>query len=270
MKFISPGGWFSLEYPAAWSEFEDTEESFLFYNPNQWSGNFRISAYKDAAKDYGRQCIAYELKNNPTSCAVKVGEWDCAYSAETFQEEGALYTTHIWVTGKDDISFECSYTVAKGGERTPAEGIIRSLIVRTGKEGKEIIPIRVLEIGEVNAAFEWVSTTIKKNLTKDFTSQEEDLEKLQKLVDGGKIQANQRTAWESLGLAFGTILENEMDGMTWVTVVDGSKEYAALQFGDLLIDPASLVWNKIKAKQPLDLNAEFASIKSQVEDLLNK
>ena len=270
MKFISPGGWFSLEYPAAWSEFEDTEESFLFYNPNQWSGNFRISAYKDAAKDYGRQCIAYELKNNPTSCAVKVGEWDCAYSAETFQEEGAWYTTHIWVTGKDDISFECSYTVAKGGERTPAEGIIRSLIVRTGKEGMEIIPIRVLEIGEVNAAFEWVSTTIKKNLTKDFTSQEEDLEKLQKLVDGGKIQANQRTAWESLGLAFGTVLENEMDGMTWVTVVDGSKEYAALQFGDLLIDPASLVWNKIKAKQPLDLNAEFASIKSQVEDLLNK
>ena len=270
MKFISPGGWFSLEYPAAWSEFEDTEESFLFYNPNQWSGNFRISAYKDAAKDYGRQCIAYELKNNPTSCAVKVGEWDCAYSAETFQEEGAWYTTHIWVTGKDDISFECSYTVAKGGERTPAEGIIRSLIVRTGKEGKEIIPIRVLEIGEVNAAFEWVSTTIKKNLTKDFTSQEEDLEKLQKLVDGGKIQANQRTAWESLGLAFGTVLENEMDGMTWVTVVDGSKEYAALQFGDLLIDPASLVWNKIKTKQPLDLNAEFASIKSQVEDLLNK
>ena len=47
MKYISPGGWFSLEYPATWSEFEDTEESFLFYNPNKWSGNFRISAYKD-------------------------------------------------------------------------------------------------------------------------------------------------------------------------------------------------------------------------------
>ena len=268
MKFISPGGWFSLECPAAWSEFEDTEESFLFYNPNKWGGNFRISAYKDAAKDYGRQCIAYELKNNPTSCAVKVGEWDCAYSAETFQEEGAWYTTHIWVTGKGDISFECSFTVAKGGERTPAEGIIRSLKVRTGKEGQEIIPIRVLEIGEVNAAFEWVSTTVKKTQTKDFTSQEEDIEKLQKLVDGGKIQANQRTAWENLGLAFGIILENEMDGMTWVTIVDGSKEYAALQFADLLINPATLVWNKIKAKQPCDLKAEFARIKEEVEKRL--
>ena len=87
-------------------------------------------------------------------------------------------------------------------------------------------------------------------------------------MDGGKIQANQRTAWENLGLAFGTILENEMDGMTWVTVVDGSKEYAALQFADLLIDPATLVWNKIKAKQPCDLKAEFARIKEEVEKRL--
>ena len=270
MKYISPGGWFSLEYPATWSEFEDTEETFLFYNPNKWSGNFRISAYKDAAKDYGRQCIDYELKHNPTSTSVRIGEWDCAYSAETFQEEGAWYTTHIWVTGKDDISFECSFTVAKGDERIKAEEIIRSLKVRKPGAGREIIPIRVLEIGEVNAAFEWVSTTVKKTLTKDFTSQEADIEKLQKLMDGGKIQLNQRAAWEQIGLAFGTILENEMDGMTWVTVVDDKQEYPALQFGNLLIDPAFLVWGKIKAKQPCDLNAEFARIKGEVEEEMNK
>ena len=54
MKYISPGGWFSLEYPATWCEFEDTEETFLFYNPNKWSGNFRISAYKDALRPFSR------------------------------------------------------------------------------------------------------------------------------------------------------------------------------------------------------------------------
>lgn len=42
MKYIAPGSWFSLEYPESWREFEDTEDSFLFYNPNKWSGNFRI------------------------------------------------------------------------------------------------------------------------------------------------------------------------------------------------------------------------------------
>lgn len=25
MKYISPGGWFSLEYPMGWHEFEDTD-----------------------------------------------------------------------------------------------------------------------------------------------------------------------------------------------------------------------------------------------------
>ena len=127
MKYISPGGWFSLEYPMGWHEFEDTEESFLFYNPDRWTGNFRISAYKDEAADYGPQCIAYELKENTSSTLVKVGKWDCAYSAETFQEEGAWYTTHIWVTGEGDLSFECSFTVSKGGDKHPAEEIIRSL-----------------------------------------------------------------------------------------------------------------------------------------------
>ena len=268
MKYISPGGWFSLEYPATWSEFEDSEGTFLFYNPNHWNGNFRISAFRDADKDYGRQCIAWELKNNPVSSVVKIGEWDCAYSAETFQEQGVWYTTHIWVTGKDDISFECSFTVAKGEKCISAEEIIRSLRKRGDNEPKEIIPLRVLEIGEINAAYEWTSNTIKKILTKDFTSQEQDIEKLQKLVDGGKIQANQRTAWENIGLAFGSILENEMDGMTWVTIVDGHREYAALQFADFLIDPANLVWSNIKTKQTCDLKAEFIRIREEVEKRL--
>ena len=88
-------------------------------------------------------------------------------------------------------------------------------------------------------------------------------------MDGGKIQANQRAAWENIGLAFGTILENQMDGMAWVTVIDGRFEYPALQFGDLVINPATLVWNKIKQKQPCNLKAEFDAIKKQVEERMN-
>lgn len=32
-KFISPGAWFSMNYPSDWNEFEDGEGSFSFYNP---------------------------------------------------------------------------------------------------------------------------------------------------------------------------------------------------------------------------------------------
>ena len=34
-KYIAPGAWFSMSYPASWNEFEDTEDSFLFYNPDE-------------------------------------------------------------------------------------------------------------------------------------------------------------------------------------------------------------------------------------------
>ena len=219
MKYIAPGGWFSLEYPAGWREFEDTEESFLFYDPDKWSGNFRISAYRGADTNYGKECVSYELKENPAAELTLIRGVQSAYSVDP----------------------------------------------------KEIIPIRVLEIGEVNSAYEWASSTIKKQLTKDFSSQEEDIEKIQEVMDSGRFQPQQRMAWENFGVAFGTILVNEMEGMEWVTVIDGKEEYPALQFmnSDMLIDPAAIVWNKAKKNLPCDLKAEFKKIKREAEAVLD-
>jgi len=78
-KFISPGAWFSMNYPSDWNEFEDGEGSFLFYNPDVWTGNFRISAFKGNAS-YGKDAIRQELKENDSASLVKIGTWDCAYS----------------------------------------------------------------------------------------------------------------------------------------------------------------------------------------------
>ena len=71
-KFISPGAWFSMNYPSDWNEFEDGEGSFLFYNPDVWTGNFRISAFKGNAT-YGRDAVRQELKENESASLVKVG-----------------------------------------------------------------------------------------------------------------------------------------------------------------------------------------------------
>ena len=121
MKFISPGGWFSLEYPATWSEFEDSEGTFLCYNPNKWGGNFRISIYRVAPADVGKQPTKWELKTNPTLLLVQVGPWNGAYCAVTFQEEGAWYTSHFWVTGKGNLSYECSFSLPTAAVRTPTQ-----------------------------------------------------------------------------------------------------------------------------------------------------
>ena len=271
-KYISPASWFSLEYPNAWSEFEDAEDCFLFYNPERWSGNFRISAYRGGNNKYAADCIAYELKENKMAKRVKVGNYDCAYSVDGFQENGQEYQTHFWVTGTGELSVECSFTVAKGGDKAVAEAIIASLRIRqtNDKPWKEVIPVRVLEINEIDEAYDWAVSTIKKQLTKDFTSSAQDVASIQKVIDSGKFGPTQRNAWEAFGVAFGSILVNEMDGMDWVTVIDGRKEVAALRFEDsnIMVYPMDVVWTLVKDGQTVDLKKVYARIKSEVEQYI--
>ena len=272
LKYISPGSWFALEYPAGWHEFEDTEDSFLFYNPEKWSGNFRISAFRGGDENYAAECLDYELQQNRGAKRVKIGAWECAYSTEDFQEDNTWYTSHLWVTGKGVISVECSFTVAKGSSADVAEKIISSLQVRGVKEKpwKAIIPLRVLEINAINESFEWVVSAVKKQLTKGFSSQESDLDNLQKVIDSGKYDKSQRQTWEGFGIVLGTILVNEMDGMDWVTVIDGQKEIPALRFADsqLMYYPTDMVWSKVKSGEKCDLKAMFAQIKAEVEKVI--
>lgn len=207
-KYISPGSCFSLEYPDNWCEFEDSEDCFLFYNPDKWTGNFRISAYRGNSSAYANECLEDELHQVRGAKKVKVGSWDCVYSSESFQENGVWYTTHIWVTGRGEISVECSFTVAKGEIPKAGEAIVASLKVRnvSDKPVKEVIPVRILEINQINENYDWAVSTVKKQLTKDFTGTAADLENLQKVIDSGRFNPKQRQAWESFGTAFGVIL----------------------------------------------------------------
>ena len=260
-KFISPGAWFSMMYPAGWNEFEDGEGSFLFYNPNEWTGNFRISAYKGSAT-YAREVIRQELKDNPSAVSVRIGNMECAYSKEMFEEDGAYYTSHLWITGMGDVAFECSFTVPKGGVVKEAEDVIATLEVR--KEGQkypaELIPARLSEIYLINEAYEWVVSTVKEELKKDFQGVEDDLEKLQQVIDSGKIGPKKKDEWLAIGITVCTILANEVEGMEWKTLIDGNREAPVLEYKDRIIDPMKIAWSKVKAGQPCNVIEEYKSV----------
>ena len=250
-----------MNYPSDWNEFEDGEGSFLFYNPDVWTGNFRISAFKGKA-GYGKDAIRQELKENDSASLVKVGTWECAYSKEMFQEEGTYYTSHLWITGVDDIAFECSFTVPKGGVVKEAEDVIATLEVR--KEGQkypaELIPARLSEIYLINEAYEWVVSTVKQELKKDFQGIEEDLEKLQQVINSGKIGSKKKEEWLAIGITVCIILTNEVEGMEWKTLIDGNREAPVLQYKDRIIDPLKLAWSKVKAGEPCDIIEEYKSV----------
>lgn len=268
-KFISPGAWFSMIYPSGWNEFEDGENSFLFYDPNVWNGNFRISAYRKEltereAGKFGEEFIRQELKDNTSAKLVKVGTLDCAYSKEMFQEEGEYFVTHLWITGIEHVAFECTFTVARGGSTEPAEKIITTLAIR--KEGvkypPEIIPVRLSEIFQIDEAFDWVAQTAKKQLKKDFQGLEEDLPKLQQVMDNGEFNRKKRDPWIAFGIALCTILSNEIEDMEWMTLIDGNREDPVLQYTvtGKVIDPMKLVWSKIKAGETCNITEEYKHI----------
>ncbi len=271
-KYIAPGGWFSLDYPESWGEFEDEEGSFLFYNPEKWSGNFRISVFKDASASYAKQIMAEELKQVPQATLAKVGAWECVYSTESFVEEGERYQTHLWLMGCGGTVAECSFTTVQDDSDAVAREIIASLELRDENKRypKEYIPIRVLEINEVNESFEWATTQIKKLIKKDFNSLEKDIPTLQRMVDGDWYKPAQKEVWNAYGIAFATILINEMDGMEWITVIDGKKEYPALRFRQtaLVFNPQTWIYEKLKKGEKCNLQQEYVQIKAAVEAVL--
>lgn len=255
-KFISPQAWFSLHYPADWNEFEAGEGTFLFYNPETWTGNFRISAYKEeltqkGAANYGAEAVRHELKTNPSASAVRLGAVACAYSRELFEENEVYYTHHVWIVGLENIAFECSFTAPKGEPVTEAEAIIASLEIR--REGvkypAELIPIRLSEIHSVDEGYEWIVKLVKQELKRDFQGVEEDLPKIQQLIDAGLIASKKREEWLAVGITISVILANEVEGLEWMTLIDGNREVPVLQYngGDQLIDPLRLAWSRVKA-----------------------
>ena len=260
-KFISPGAWFSMVYPSGWCEAEDGEGSFLFYNPEVWDGNFRISAYKEEAAErgamnYGNEGVQQELKENRNARLVTVGNRKCAYSVECFEEEDQVFESHLWIVGIDNLLFECTFTVLKGEPTALAEQVIASIELR--KEGvkypAEMIPVRLSEIYLIDESFEWTAKIVKEHLSVDFQGVEEDLEKIQQIVDSGVIGRKKREDWLALGIAVCVIMTNEIEGLLWKTLVDGNREAPVLVYQDgTVVDPMKLIWSKIKAGEPCNV-----------------
>lgn len=266
-KFISPGGWFSMVYPSDWNEFEDTADSFLFYNPDKWTGNFRISAFRESpdaagSNHFGDDACQSELDSNVYSEVSTVGAFKCAYSKEYFEEEEKKYVTHVWITGKGDTSLECTFTTVPDGDIDAAEKIISSIEIREAgkKYPAERIPIRLSEIYQIDEAFKWTSDLVKNQLTVDFQGIEEDLNNIQRAITKSDISPKKREAWINIGITICCIIANEVEGTTWNTLMDGNREAPVLVYNEVVVDPLKLVWSKVKNQQPVDVVQTYGDV----------
>lgn len=231
-RYISPGSWFAFNYPNEWHEFQESQgNGFLFYNPDVWSGNFRISAANDASPRFAEETMREELHQYKDAKMVELGGRKFIYSTEEFEEEGQLYTSHYWVTGERNVAIYCSFTMNEKGRLEEAEYALSTLQVFDPQKPclYEIIPIRLMEVASINDAYEKALKAVKQELKKDFSSAtaEASIGHLQKLMDKGV-----KTACDPmvLGSVLGCFLVDEFNGIEWVTVIDKRNEYPALLY----------------------------------------
>jgi len=142
-EFTSEQGWFTIQLPDNWDEFEDNEGTYLFYDAEKWKGNFRITPLRwDNKKkiDTVPELLAEELeeKSSKKATMVKIGDFDCVFYKDYFQEELEEVLTYNWTFGKDNTIFWVSYSTDKEREETESnnealrvvENVIKSLQIK--------------------------------------------------------------------------------------------------------------------------------------------
>ena len=255
--FISPGSWFRFDYPDEWFEFEDESDDFLFYNPDRWSGNFRISAFRGRGKGYGADCLREALHDGGRR--VHVGAYDAVYSEERFREEGHEYVDSHWVVAHETTCVECSFTRAADASAAVGEQLVQSLCINA--EGhwfpRTLIAPRLLEQMEVDEAYNTLEQLARKAVKGKFTELEPTLAVLQRLAESPAFQKMGQEGWQALGLTCCALLADDLEGYEWRTLVDGPCEQPLLvtPSGNTL-DPYTLFAPGQKAETAKVLEAE--------------
>ena len=75
------------------------------------------------------------------------------------------------------------------------------------------------------------------------------------MIDSGVLSLRKKEPWLAFGIAICTILANEVEGMEWMTLVDGNREVPVLRYegSEQLIDPMKLLWSRVKAGEACEV-----------------
>jgi len=124
-KFTSRSGWFNLTLPTDWEEYDDDgeEDTYAFFNANNWTGNFRITPFRwadllDPNEDKAGEFIAEELNENDGAVKIKLEDLDCVHYKKDLLQDGGDLLIYYWVVGKKDNLFVCSFTIDKKQDQT--------------------------------------------------------------------------------------------------------------------------------------------------------
>jgi hypothetical protein len=114
----------------------------------------------------------------------------------------------------------------------------------------------------------WVSISnlVKEDYGYELNQSIEDLGYLQKVIDDGSIDAKNRYAAESLGVAFGRVLASNQEGMDWWTVVDDYGRGVVIRYKHttLQIDAMHMIGKRLENGVPVNVRRLYNSVMDTV------
>ena len=246
-KFISPGSWFAFAYPEEWFEFNEEADCFLFYNPEKWDGNFRVSAYRDASSSFGDSMMRQALKTSGAKLS-KVGRWEAIYSTESFTEQLVEYTTHRWTIGCGQTCVDCSFTEEGRGESLGiANAIIASLEILQPRDTfhNQYIPVRVSEVDLIESCYATIEELGMKLFKERFRDFDYNVRLLQKIAQRPELTKQLGAdAGAVMGIVLCALFTECVEGLEWNTYVNDKVEAPVLMYGTTCVARPMLLFGK--------------------------
>lgn len=247
-KFISPSSWFAFTYPVEWFEFSEEADCFLFYNPEKWNGNFRISAYRDASSSFGDSMMRQALKASGAKLS-KVGRWETIYSAESFTEQLVEYITHRWTIGCGQTCVECSFTeeVQSGDAIGIVNALIASLEILQPRDTfhNQYIPVRVSEVDLIESCYATIEELGMKLFKERFRELDYNVRLMQKIAQRPELTKQLGTdAGAVMGITLCALLTESIEGLEWNTYINGKVEAPVLMYGTTCVARPMLLFGK--------------------------
>lgn len=268
-KFISPGSWFAFTYPEEWFEFSEEADCFLFYNPEKWDGNFRISAYRDASSSFGDTMMRQALKASNAKLS-KVGRWETVHSTESFTEQLVEYVTHCWTIGCGQTCVECSFTAPVEGHLGIVNAIIASLEILQPRDTfhNQYIPVRVSEVDLIESCYATIEELGMKLFKERFRDFDYNVRLLQKIVQRPELSKQLGTdAGAVMGVVLCTLLSESVEGLEWNTFVNGKVEAPVLMYGTTCVARPMLLFGKQGALlTEVELTDVVDEIRARIEE----
>jgi len=137
-----------------------------------------------------------------------------------------------------------------------------------GDTTPEFAPLSAELLANMEAQRLYVATLIRDRLPEEVVIRAaDDLAVLQAIVDARLVSADEGWELQALGLAFGDLLSQGIDGLAWTQVTDSYGTDPTLRYRQttLMLNALTMISKRVEDGEEVDLRHIFLSLKEFVE-----